>query len=228
MIMLLVAGLLVTTSVSAYTLNGGVVQDASGGNVDGDYLGYIGDVNNELPTLVRNFPVDVGNPNWIGTDYIYTNQFGFGPTHFTSYQSNSSDYFPSDGSTVIHWYSFTVSDDSSLNAFYELGTDITSFTITFYIDGDDTNQVVFSKEFTTAELTGGSGDTVVHLYDYGFEDFLNGDYLIKIEGFADGSTNLGYKVQLFTSAVPLPPAALLFASALAGLGIFGRKKAGDA
>ncbi len=221
--MLLITGLLVSTNVSAYYLDGSDIRSSIAPNdiADGDYLGSIGNVHDGLPAEVRG----IGNPNWIGSDYIYSNNYGLGPSVYISYTSNDKDSFNSDGSNTVHWYQFSSNQESPLNAFYELGTDISSFAISFYIDGGDSDDAIFSKIFSAAELSAASS---LHLYDYGFTNVPAGDLLIKIEGNADGTTNLGYKVQLYTTAVPLPPAVVLFISALAGFGVIGRKKARNA
>lgn len=213
---LLIIGMLATANVSAYYYDGTDVRYGTsitpGGTAPGDYLGNIGNVHDGLPEAVRG----VSNPNWIGSDYIYTNVFNYGPTNPLSYTPNPVAGFESDGTTSVHWFLFSSDHIGLLNAFYEWGADIASFSIDFYQnDGSDTS--IFSKTITSAEFAAG------HLYHDDFASFPAGEVLMRITGNASGD-NSGYKVQLYPSAVPLPPAAMLFVSALAGFGVIGRKK----
>ncbi len=224
--MLLLAGLLVATNVSAYTVVGGVVQDSLGNPVDGQYVysgafggafeGYIGNVHLGLPT------VPASN---IGTPFLVTNPADL--TNVANYTINGDDRFALDGSTTVHWYKFTTSMAGSLDAFYEWDNGISSFKLeVFSYGGSDTalSTDVFDQTFISTN----NG----HFDDLGFVTLpAAGDWLIRIEGngLDDGLINEGYSVYLApTTVVPLPPAALLFISALAGFGVIGRKKASKA
>jgi hypothetical protein len=117
----------------------------------------------------------------------------------------------SDGTMTYLSYTFSASQASSLTAYYEFGTDLID-TFTIYITGDSFS---YTEVFDVA--LGGA-----FLQD--FASISPGNYLIRIDLQGDGGTNDSFKVQLFAAAVPLPPAALLFVSALAGFGVIGRKK----
>ncbi len=204
-ITMLLAGLLVTANASAYAVVGGVVQDGVGTDA-GTYIGYMGNVHLGLPADVRGS----GNPNWIGTDQLYA--YDYGLDYAYSYDSNSLDHFDSDSTVFVHWYRFTSDVAGFLSAFYEWGTNVTSFSLSFYTNGDNTDTPILTKTFSE-----------LHLYDNFTDTFPAGDLLVRIEGAANGANN-GYKVQLYPTAVPIPPAALLFISALAAFGVIGRKK----
>ncbi len=116
-----------------------------------------------------------------------------------------------DGTITYLSYTFSASKSNTLTAVYEFGSDLIN-TFTIYITGDSFS---YTEMFNVAD-----GDPV--LLD--FATIAAGDYSIKINVQGDGGTNDSYKVQLYATAVPLPPAVLLFASALAGFGVIGRKK----
>jgi hypothetical protein len=213
--MLLLAGVLLTTSVSAYTVVGGVVQDGTGTDVAGEsFISHIGNVHLGLPAGVRG----ATDPNWIGSDKLYTDPYGLGLSSQYSYVDNVVDQFATNGTPTVHWYQFTSDILSLHSAFYEWGTDLTSFTISFFLSGDNSDSAIYSRTFTQSDLASYTNN---HLYENDFANISAGEILMRIEGTANG-VNSGYKVHL--SAVPLPPAALLFISALAGFGVIGRKK----
>lgn len=191
-----------STSASAYYVDGGVVKDGSGA-VSGSYFGYIGDVNVGLPSI-GNTTV---TPTWIGTHYVSD---GAG-----SYVEN---YPVVTG--VADWYLFSASAAGPIAIFAELGTSISAFTISFFVL-DESDNYLYSRTATAAEIN------IRSFVDAAFNNPITGDILMKIEGIAQGS-NPSYRVRLIGTPVPVPPAALLFVSALAGFGVIGRRKRGKA
>ena len=214
-------GLLISTTASAYYVDGGVVQDSSGNPVDGQYIysgafggtyeGYIGNVHLGLPT------VPTSN---IGTSFLVTNPADL--TNVTNYTVNGDDSFALDGSTTVHWYKFSTNMAGNLDAFYEWDDGVASFKLeVFSYNGSDT--AVSTDVFDQTFISTNNG----HFDDIGFVNIpAAGDWLIRIEGngLDDGKINEGYAVYLAPTAVPLPPAVLLFISALAGFGVIGRKR----
>ena len=201
---LLVVGLLVSADASAYFVDGGVVKYGSsavpGGLADGDYIGDIGNIQSGLPAYLG-----LGD-NSIGTHYISDGHGGY---------EESLYWFTSDNNLTTQWYSFTSSQFGTMSSIFEFGSDVTSFTISFFVEGSDSG--FYTRTFTPSELDIGSFN------DDLFASITGGNILVKIEGTANGD-NSDYIVRLYTAAVPLPPAAILFMSALAGFGVIGRKK----
>lgn len=115
-----------------------------------------------------------------------------------------------------HSYTFSASQPSEIAALFEFGTDMQQVNIAIFEVGD-TNPITLPQDVFTADA----------FFNYYFS-VAPGDYLIQIDALGDGGDNASYKVQLFATPVPLPPAALLFISALAGFGVIGRRKGSKA
>lgn len=146
--------------------------------------------------------------------------FGTKITTETLYDSSSNAYVNGDASakggtsTTYHEYSFSASKASRLTALYEFGTDlIDTFTISFFVDGE--NDWFYQQTFDTANNGA---------FEMDFTTIAAGDYSLKIDFIGNGGDNDDYKVKLYGTAVPIPSAALLFISALAGFGVVGRGK----
>ncbi len=203
-----VLGLVMAGNASAYYLDGGIIRNNAGTD-SGDYLGYLGDVDVGLPAGY------VAGPNWIGTDITVIDPAG--DLSSTGNYTLNPNYvgFGLGDQTVVQWFRFSSSQLASLSAFFELGSyvDLGNFKINFFQGTDET---------ATAGQQSGSG----HLYLYDFGNFpVDEVWWMRVEGNATAvGKDSGYKVRLFTTAVPLPPAILLFGSALAGFGVLGCKK----
>lgn len=166
------------------------------------YIGEMGDINNG-PLI---FP------------------FGTKITTETLYDSSNNAYVNGDASaqggtsTTYHSYSFSASKGSRLTALYEFGTDLIDiFTISFFVDGE--SDWFYQQTFNT-DNNGA--------FEMDFTTIAAGDYSLKIDFIGDGGNNDDYKVKLYATEVPIPSAALLFISALAGFGVVGRRKVGKA
>ncbi len=148
----------------------------------------------------------------IGTHLLEDGSGSFVP-NFNGYLTV---HLPFGTRAVPHWYSFEVGSDLNISAFLELGgTDVQSMTISFFDSLDDTVN-------HTLELLAGYTGTQ---HDYPLiGEFEEGTWWMKIEGVSTGTENDSYTVKLESVPVPLPPAILLFVSALAGFGVMGRKK----
>jgi hypothetical protein len=221
---LLIAGLLVSTGASAYYVSGSTVYDSSnvadagkytylayytgiGLPTYGTYDGYLGDLYAPIPPAGISKGT-IGTPYLVDDNYEYTNSGG--------YVNNAEEKFTV-GVENVHWYRFTASLASILDVYYEWGGDVGSFSLElFEYGGSDT-------PIETAYFS----STGPHLDVLNFTSIAAGEYLIKIVGSASGTLN-NYSVFLGATPVPLPPAALLFISALAGFGVIGRKRASKA
>ena len=206
----LLVGILISTGASAYYTSGGVVYDGGGAAATGTYTygayeGYLGNLNLGLPVPATMDP-------WIGTHALATapNDLGNPGT----YVANPSAILPSSGSIAVHWYKFSVDVPSLTDARYEWDGGITSFKVDFFLEGGSDTSVIH-KEFDSNFLAGNG-----HFIDSLFYNFLPGEWLMRIEGQGTLNGANGYRVRL----VPLPPAVLLFISALAGFGVIGRKR----
>lgn len=181
--------------VSAFLLGVSLIGSASAASFDmsGDpgYLGYLGNV--EIGRY--------GGAEDIGTDYVWNSST-------SSWDENTNDSFGS-SIAIPHWYNFTLDNERNIGDFLELGSDVSSFTATFYDSS--------GNEFVSIT----SADP--HAYQFTGTFAADASWWMKIEGGATGAKN-NYTVLLAPTAVPLPPAILLFASALAGFGAMGRKK----
>lgn len=217
-----------SASASAYYVDGSVVRDSSGNGNQGKYTyagyyfdlagihfgyydGYIGNVDQGYPG---------SSPNHrIGTPFLVK---GDDLTSVDSYANNSEDRFPV-GTNNVHWYRFTSNTTSILDVYYEWDGGVDSFKLElFEYDGSDSAiaTATFSSSFLIDPITGHIG----HYDDLNFTNIAAGDYLVRVTGTSNHEINNGYSVYFETTAVPLPPAALLFISALTGLGVIGRRK----
>ena len=196
---LLLAGLLTSANGFAYYVSGSSVLNSS--DVDsGDYIGYIGNVNVGLSSI----GVSGISPDAITTKYISDGSGGY---------TTFNPVF--DGATT-HWYQFSTSIPDTVVAHFELGTDVTSFTASFFIEGGSDTAI------PTTFLSGTANDFWIS-----FSTTYVGNILMKLDLDGSGS-NQNYDATLYATAVPLPPAALLFISALAGFGVIGRRKSSKA
>lgn len=232
-VVLLSAWLLVTANVSAFSIVGGAIEDGAGNPVTGTYQ-YSGfNFHTPAPGV---FDGDMGNVN-IGLPGSPGDKIG---TNFLmdagTYAVNFDDTLAPDGSTV-HWFKFTSSVGGVVSAHYEwdegywmdASSDVVFAIELFELDGSNTPFSGYAHTFTGAEIAGFT--TPGHLDQSIFADIPAGDWLIRITGHGndDGNgANDGYGVTFGAAAVPLPPAVLLFISALAGFGVIGRKKSRSA
>jgi hypothetical protein len=216
-----------STTASAYYVDGSEVKDSSGNGNQGKYT-YTGYYFNPVPIFgtydgyIGN--VDIGNPsgggaNRIGTAYLVRNALAL--TSTDGYASNNEDSFPN--ASNVHWYRFSSNTTSILDVYYEWDQGVDDFKLElFEYDGSDT--AMATAIFDSSSLFDSGGNHIGHYDDLGFTNIAAGDYLVRITGSANSSLD-GYSVYFDTTAVPLPPAALLFISALAGFGVIGRRRA---
>ncbi len=138
----------------------------------------------------------------IGTGYVWDGAV---------WVENNQDDLSSSVSTP-HWYNFTLDNPMIITGYLELGSNVDSLTISFFDSNDDTPEFSFVTSYA------------LNPHDYpGIGVFGADTWWIKIEG-ASGGADDSYTLDLSASPVPLPPAILLFVSALAGFGVMGRKK----
>ena len=198
----LILGICFVGSASAYTLPGSET-----------YLGYLGNIN-------MGHPDGSGGVNsaYIGTDFISSpgeqdNTFLSNPV--SSFDPlNASDYPIPGYTSTTHWFKFSISLPGLLSDFIELGR-YADATISFFHDSANWGDSPFV--------------TVVRTDDHSFQQtspsiFASGIWWMRVDGVAYNNTQVNYTVRLTSQSVPLPPAALLFISALAGFGVIGRKK----
>lgn len=191
---LLVAGLLASADALAYTVDGNVVRDSS--NVDsGSYIGDMGNVNIGLSSI----GLTGVSPDAITTKYLSDGS--------VSYVGND----PAFNGVTTHWYQFSSVIPGTIGANYELGTDVTGFAVSFFLAGGSDTAIHTVP-----------ANAAMHFWDF-FDRTNADDILMRIELDGQGP-NQNYDVTLYAAAVPLPPAVLLFISALAGFGVIGRKK----
>ncbi len=175
------------------------------------YVGYIGN-----PDIGRlDGSGGVVNPE-IGTDWISSP--GEQNDTFVSNGMDEFDPWTSGAGAYVettHWYKFVLNTAALLEDFVEIGEQADSVISFFHEDatfGDD--------PFVKIERPRGRNEfqsTSLLLFDAG-------SWWMKIVGKAYDSDDINYTVRLTTQPVPLPPAILLFISALAGFGVMGRKK----
>ncbi len=183
--------------ISAVALSVSLMGSASAASAtfdmsgDPGYLGYLGNVEAGR----------YGGAEDIGTDYIWNSST-------SSWDENTNDALNS-FIALPHWYNFTLDHASAIGDFLELGSDVSSFTATFYDSS--------GNEFVSITSTD------PHAYQFTGVFAADASWWMKITGVASGDKS-NYTVLLAPTAVPLPPAILLFGSALAGFGVLGRKK----
>lgn len=200
-----------TKIVSAVVLGFVLVGGASAAfELPGDetYKGYIGNL--DIGRLDGKGGV---NPE-IGTDWVSDP----GEQNNT-FKSNSGQFDPfpwveggADYGVTTHWYKFALDNPTQLMDFVEIGNQADS-EISFFHDsytyGDGAFATVDRNDPHAFQLTSS-------------KVFASGFWWMKIVGKAYDKTEINYTVRL--SQVPLPPAILLFGSAIAGFGVMGRKK----
>lgn len=169
------------------------------------YVGYIGNLD------IGRLDGSGGGITDIGTDWISSP--GEQDDTFISHNGLLDPAITSPVLTT-HWYKFALNTPSQLMDFIELGSDA-SLEISFFNDDATYSDPAFE---TVARSAG-------HEYQLTSPSlFPSGIWWMKIAGTTTGFLHLNYKVRLSQAAVPLPPAILLFGSALAGFGVLGHKK----
>jgi hypothetical protein len=122
-----------------------------------------------------------------------------------------------------HLYSFSIDESVADNY---IDSNVTNHVVSFFcITLKDIDQLAYDV------LDGGSNPVFSATSHDPFSMALAaGDYYLSVSGIADGLLGGLYDINLSVgSPVPLPPAALLFISALTGMGIVAkRKKANNA
>ncbi len=216
-ISVLVVGLLMSMNVSAYyaylTPDPNEVRTGDGtvlGTDAGDYLGYIGNVQDGV--TIANPPPIPPTFYQVSTRRSQPDGAGSGP-----YVTNSNAFFTDTGDNV-HWYDFSLTDPTDLALRFEAGASMAFLDISFFFEADDT--LVYNERYNNGDPDANFGG---HWNDI-FTNFDRaGDWWMRIEGeLVTGAESSGYTVTL--AAVPLPPAILLFGSAIVGFGVMGRKK----
>jgi hypothetical protein len=170
------------------------------------YVGYIGNLD------IGRLDGSGGVNTFIGTDWISSPDM----QDNTFVLNGTSDLDPTYTSTPVfttHWYRFALNTPAQLMDFIELGENA-DLEISFFHDsaiyGDTPFETVIRNDSHNYQMTSSAL-------------FQSGTWWMQIEGKATSFASIDYKVRL-VQAVPLPPAILLFGSALAGFGVLGRKK----
>ncbi len=172
------------------------------------YVGYIGNL--DIGRLDGSGGVNTD----IGTDWISSP--GEQNNTFISNANDQLDPMVTPGTPVVttHWYKFALNNPAQLMDFIELGL-YADLEISFFHDsatyGGAAFETITRNDPHNYQLTSPTNQT-----------FAAGFWWMKIVGTANNNKSLNYTVRL--SQVPLPPAILLFVSALAGFGVMGRKK----
>ncbi len=165
------------------------------------YLGYLGDIE----TGYSSGP--------IGTHAVDSGS-GFMP-NTNAYLTTAAPL--NDGFRDIaapHWYKFDVNQTLNVGGFLELGSNVNNITVSFYNSLDDVADFTLNAAYTGSR------------HDYPVIGTFGADtWWMKIEGISGGVDD-SYTMKLEASPVPLPPAVLLFGSAVAGFGALGRRKRG--
>jgi len=186
-----------TKMISAVALGFALIGNASAAfdkSSDPGYLGYIGNVESGR----------YGGVEDIGTDYIWNSST-------PGWDENLNDTL-GPPIAVPHWYKFTLDNTMVLSDFLELGGDVASLTISFF----DSNG---------ASPIGPITSNAPHGYELVGTFWADSSWWMKVEGTLTSTGVLdNYTVQLIASPVPLPPAILLFASAIAGFVVMGLKR----
>jgi hypothetical protein len=91
------------------------------------------------------------------------------------------------------------------------GFDSATFTVDLFSAGDPA---------TSLGSFAGAGTVLA----FSYLNLAAGDYFFKFGGESSGSIGNAYNYRFEVSEVPLPPALLLFATALGGLGLLGYRK----
>lgn len=93
-------------------------------------------------------------------------------------------------------------------------------------DSENFTLDLFSTLDTTTSL-GQFVDASGTFLAFSYLNLAAGDYFFKVSG-TTGPNGNAYQYQFFVNEVPLPPALLLFATALGGMALFGRKRKAQA
>ena len=185
--------------VGAVVLGFALIGNASAAFDASGESGYLGDMGLLTDVLiVSNLFVNGGSPNLDA--FLTTN--------------DPATSGPVGDVDIPHWYKFTLSDDLIVSDYLETGPHVDSITIEFFDSNDD----IFNFEKTSSGPHG-----------YELLDTLEaGTWWMKVTGVSSGlplEDDLdSYTIQLSATPVPVPPALLLFGSAIAGFGVMGRKR----
>ncbi len=189
---------LVGVASAAFTLPGTETYVGYIGNLDIGRLDGSGGTNPEIGT------------DWISSPGEQNNTFvGNSGDQFDPWTSGAGAYVE-----TTHWYKFALNDAALLEDFVEIGNWADAEISFFHEDatfGDSAFVTVTRNDPHDFQSTS------LLLFDAG-------SWWMKIVGKAYDSDDINYTVRLSTQPVPLPPAILLFVSALAGFGVMGRKK----
>jgi hypothetical protein len=178
-------------------------------SADPDYVGYIGNLD------IGRLDGSGGVNSDIGTDWIANPDM-----QDVDFDPNGAvlDVGISTQETTVHLYRFALDSPSMLKDFVELGSG-TSLQIDFFHDSAQNASTPF------VSVTRDAGTVSHDFQQTSTEVFDAGIWWMRVTGttasLIDGGDG-SYKVSL--SKVPLPPALLLFISALAGFGVIGRKR----
>ncbi len=167
------------------------------------YVGYIGNLDVGRLDGSGGVNTDIGT-DWISSPGVQDNSF----------ISNNGQLDMAFGAPVLttHWYSFALNTPARLMDFIELGVNA-DLEISFFHDSSDFGDAAFT--------------TVTRNDNHNYQmtspsSFQAGTWWMQLAGTAHSFQGINYTVRL--SQVPLPPAILLFGSALAGFGVMGRKR----
>jgi len=189
--------------LSVLTLGCALVANAMGAPVipSGEsYIGYIGNLD-----LGRGDNSGPANPA-IGTDWIADPD-----GQDINFIANTP--IVAGNGTTGHWYKFALNTPSHLMDFVELGDNI-DVVISFFHDN-----YVAGPAFDSVSRAGGTNHAFQLTSPH---QFKSGIWWMQIVATTTSFASINYKVRL--SQVPLPPAFLLFGSAIAGFGVMGRKR----
>jgi hypothetical protein len=94
--------------------------------------------------------------------------------------------------------------------------------------GFATNSLNFSLRLFSASdpatSLGNFTDPTGTVLAFSYLNLAAGDYFFRISGKTDGAFGNSYRYRFEVSEVPLPPALLLFATALGGMAVFGYRR----
>ncbi len=170
------------------------------------YLGYIGNLDVQ-PSQLGGGMIPENGTDWISNS-------GSSNTDMIDNLNDEFDQPTALNVPVVttHWYKFSLDTPAQLQDYIELG-EHADMVISFFHETAPDVLVPF--------------ETVVRDDPHNYQltsllTFTSGDWWMRLTGTALNGIRTSYTVRL--SQVPLPPAILLFVSALAGFGVMGRKK----
>jgi len=168
------------------------------------YIGYIGNIDLGRGDGSGGVNQEIGT-DWISSPGEQDNTFISNSGQFNKWVSGAYE-------ETTHWYKFALNNPVQLMDFVEIGDQADS-TISFFHDSATYGDPAF--ETLTRNAPHDFQLTSPKTFDAGF-------WWMKIVGKAYDSVEINYTVRL--SQVSLPPAILLFGSAIAGFGVMGRKR----